>query len=204
MSLRDKFLVSLFWKIGIEKVNVSAYQSILIGFITYLLEEDKSPQEINEILKKVGAAGVEKQIMEYTERKPFPKDLSEFAKAADLWIKMYAGKYFDKIYMDISEDGRKISIHWILKDNILSKGIDSPNLNIKMDSYIAGIIEGAAIVGADYMEETKKGYESIKCDEIRCRATGDEHCEFVLEVRLEDEATKIVREKYKERRIVFK
>ncbi len=196
VSVGTRFFMSLFWKFGVEKVSVSAYQSLLIGFVTYLIEEGKNPEEINDILKKVGSAGVEKQIMEYTEKRPFPKNLIEFAKAADIWIKMYAGKYFDKIFVEVNEDGRKISLHWILKNNILTKDIESPNLKVKLDSFIAGIIEGAAVFGADYMEETKKGYEYIKCDEIKCITTGDGYCEFVLEARLSEEAAEFVKGKY--------
>jgi len=193
MGIKGAFL----WRVAVEKVSASAYMSILIAFITHLLEEGKSPEEINTILKKSGYVVAEKLIMEYMEREPFPENLKDFAKATNLWMKMFAGKDFDKIFIDVEEDGKKVRIHMIVRDNPLTKNIEAPNPDLKLDNLLAGIFEAAARMGADYMEETKVGIKKLSCEEVRCISAGSDACEFVLEIELSDEGARKVKEKLK-------
>ncbi len=197
MSSWTRIKGEFLWRITVEKVSASAYASLLIAFVTYLLEEGRTPEEINAILKKSGYVVAERLIMEYMNKQPFPSNIKEFARTTSLWTKMFIGKDFDKIVVDVQDEGKKVLVHMSIKDNPLTKNIEAPNPNLRLDSILAGIFEAAARMGIDYMEETKLGAKKISCEEIKCVSAGDDVCEFILEFELEEEGAKKVIEKLK-------
>jgi predicted hydrocarbon binding protein len=55
-----------------------------------------------------------------------------------------------------------------LDESVYSSGVK--NVNMKLDTFIAGIIEGALKQGTN---------QKWNAEETKCIANGDEHCEFI-------------------------
>lgn len=111
----------------------------------------------------------------YLEVGEFHEELEKIPENYDFAYDVFVGVDFDDIWYVIPESREYFEVHFRIYDNPTSKRISSPNPEIKVDNFMAGVIEWISQLLEDDLNT-----EKITCNEIECKAAGDDYCEYVL------------------------
>jgi len=116
--------------------------------------------EGHEVLSKYCGGQIGERIAKKTKLDD-TKEILDYVKELFDWMRV------GLLNVEVKKD--KITIE--LKETIYSSGVK--NINMKLDTFIAGIIEGAL--------NQSTGYK-WQINETKCLANGDNHCEFTCEI----------------------
>ncbi|OYT27726.1 MAG: hypothetical protein B6U95_05675 [Thermofilum sp. ex4484_82] len=179
------------WKFIAKKTRRILFQSLVASTIEYLENLGKKPSEIYKDLKEIGKKMGMWIYSEYLSKAgSASKSIWDHGANFNLGFKFFTGKTFDNIYYNISENGKDVKIHYIIKDNPICKGIKPPAPEIKPSAIVAGVFE--------WIEENRKedwNATSVTCDEVKCIASGDEFCEIVFHFKLNEKGAEEVLKK---------
>lgn len=174
MGLKGKIA----WRFIAEKIHVGAYKGVIQAMVAHFFEEYGDPRRVNEMLKKIGRGAGEYIYTTYLAATKRPaKNLKDLVPTYNLGFKFFTGKEFDEIKFE--EKGKDVSITYKVRECPLCKGLMSPHPDIYMCNVLAGIFE--------WIEEQRLedwNAESVTCNETKCRARGDPHCEFQYHFKL--------------------
>ncbi len=174
---------SIAWYLMTEKINLVVFKALLHSVTGYIVENE-GVENTYEVLKELGRKGGKWIIMHYLEKtKPVAETVKDYWKAANLGIKIFLGKEFDEIFYDVREGGRKVLLVLRIKNNPICKDMISPDPRIRFSATLAGTLEWI-------LTELRKdvfGAQSVRVDETKCIAVGDEYCEFTIEWTFSEE-----------------
>ncbi|WXG41887.1 MAG: V4R domain-containing protein [Candidatus Freyarchaeum deiterrae] len=175
---------TLAWRIKAEKINVMIVRAVLIAVAAKLIKIYGDPAVANQEGKNIGRSMGEFIFTQYLSGTQKPaKSIEELAdpkSAYNLGFKFFTGVTFDKI--ELKKNVNDVYITYTIADCPLCRGLVSPSPQVFLCNVMAGIFE--------WIEEQRLNEwnaESIKCDEVKCRARGDPVCQFVFHFRLKEQ-----------------
>lgn len=178
------FLKKLFGRAPSEKTRLSLFRGLFSSTISYIVSVSESPRKANEILKDMGREAAEMLFQKYIEVGNPQGDLESISRDFNFAYKTFIGKEFDDIWIFVSKKQRQCEVHFRIYENPTSKHLKSPDPRIKIDNFMTGVMEWSFQLLQDDLNA-----QEISGEEVKCKAAGDEYCEFKFTLQWNEEAT---------------
>ncbi len=171
------------WIFRTEKINIVAFKALQMAIIQDMLNNGKSPMEIQKYIESLGRYFGDLLYIDYHARGgKIAQSIADIGQIANLFYISIFGESLDKIYYSFNRETNSIYLHLIAYGGFPTcRGIVSPHPNIKLGAFLVG--------GINRMLELKKGeleYREAYSWEKNCVCTGEEKCEIIIKFVVDD------------------
>lgn len=181
LGVTMSFLRKLLGRKPKEDTKLFLFRGLFSSTISYIVSASESPSEANQILKNMGREAAEMLFQKYLEVGEIHANLEKIPYDFNYAYKTFAGEEFDDIWSLVPEGKQLCEIHFRIYDNPTSKNLKSPNPEIKVDNFMAGVMEWSF-----QLLKEDLNVQEVSSDEIKCQAAGDDYCEYKVSFKWEE------------------